>query len=221
MLINVYETLLLDFEEQSRHSQAAQAAQVAKMQQQQQGQIPLTLPGADTTSRLESGVQTDEQNTSNMNQPNPSDKAIEVGGLPATDIAPAQPTDSTVSVAKIEEPIPLPSQSPANAQAGPSSRSSSRAGSTFSQIGPGSLLGANRPEGEMLAHRQRMLLQAQTKAMLQGVPSPTLSVRSGQESGTSGTKPNDSGFQGDGIGNDGITMNGSDGSLGNDVSLGK
>jgi hypothetical protein len=45
---------------------------------------------------------------------------------------------------------------------------------------------ASRAEGELLAQRQRMLLQAQTKAMLQGVPSSGYSGQSNSMSSYEG-----------------------------------
>jgi len=225
MLINIYETLLLGFEEQSRIGQAAQAA---KMQQQQgqtpQGQAPQLPPTSEAIAPTAKSMPTEDRDPSRSKQPQNSGDMAK-GDLASTaDVLPIQPVTSNAvapePTLKLEEPAPLPSQSPANnPQAGPSSRPTSRAGSTLSQMGPGSSSTSNRPEGEMLAHRQRMLLQAQTKAMLQGVPSPSLSVRSGQEGGPSGAGQYDS-PQGNLAGHDGA-MNGSDRSVGHDASTGE
>jgi len=179
MLSNVYQAFLLDFEEQSRHSQAAQAAknqqqQVQQQQQQQQTQGPGAIDPPSTSG--ETSVQTRQTSpqakTDNVSQEQVNTPSAILSASAPNTLDPQQDSEQKASIFNRTEPTQdvKDNQKGADSKQTTIPRPASRADSLSSQVGSTSSIHNSRAEAELLAQRQRMLLQAQTKAMLQGMP---------------------------------------------------
>ena len=198
MLSNIYQAFLLDFEEQSRHSQAAQAAknqQQQMQQQQQQQQTP--MPGATDppstsgevsaqSQQAPSETKTDNVLPEHINTPS----AVPHAPAPNT-IEPQQGSEQKASVSNQTEPTQevKDGQKVVDSKQNTIPRPASRTDSVSSQVGSSSSMHNSRAEGELLAQRQRMLLQAQTKAMLQGMPASAFPGPYGGSPGSSSAGP--------------------------------
>jgi hypothetical protein len=198
MLSNVYQAFLLDFEEQSRHSQAAQAAknQQQQMQQQQQqqqtqmsGAIDPPSTSGETSVQSQQGLSEAKAGNVKEGQINTPSAILSISASNTLDQQ--QNSEQKASISTQTEPIQhvKDSQKGIDSKQTTIPRPASRADSVASQVGSTSSIHNSRAEGELLAQRQRMLLQAQTKAMLQGMPASAFPGPYGGSPGPSAAGP--------------------------------
>jgi type II secretory pathway pseudopilin PulG len=195
MLCNVYQAFLLDFEEQSRHSQAAQAAKNQQQLQQQQQQNQQTQMPIATETLTTASTQSQQAPTEAKPQNVPQDQT-----KPSSAVAPVLTSDTNQHSLDATHKASTPKQTESTEDVkdslkavdhkqAPVPRPASRADSVSSQVGSTSSMPSSRAEGELLAQRQRMLLQAQTKAMLQGMPASAFPGPYGGSPGPSSAGP--------------------------------